>query len=211
MKSEISLKLSLLIIGIGLIAFLCAGLFVYSFSSSDGNSFAKQPYSARAILSQEIVSSTLPAYIKIPKINVSAPVISVGLTSDGAMEVPRGPSETAWFGLGPRPGEIGSAVISGHYGWKNNIPAAFDNLYKLKKGDQIYIEDKKGVTTIFVVRESKVYGENQNASDVFGSNDGKSHLNLITCMGVWNKVRKSYSNRLVVFADKVDSADPLQR
>ena len=129
----------------------------------------------------------------------------MGLTDDGAMAVPKSPDEAAWFNLGPRPGEAGSAVISGHYGWKNNIPAAFDNLYKLKKGDQVYVEDERGATTIFVVRESKVYGENQNASDVFGSSDGKSHLNLITCAGVWDKTQKSYSNRIVVFADKLDS------
>jgi hypothetical protein len=30
---------------------------------------------------------------------------------------------------------------------------------------------------------------------------GKVHLNLITCGGVWDKVGKSYSNRIVVFAD----------
>jgi len=33
------------------------------------------------------------------------------------------------------------------------------------------------------------------------SNDGKAHLNLITCAGVWDEVEKSHSSRLVVFAD----------
>ena len=205
MKSEISLKLSLLIIGIGLVAFSCVGLFIFSFSSFDNNSFAKQPYVAEALSLSEKTDLTIPTRIKIPAINVSSPILSVGLTDDGAMAVPKRPDEAAWFNLGPRPGEAGSAVISGHYGWKNNIPAAFDNLYKLKKGDQVYVEDERGVTTIFVVREAKVYGESQNASDVFGSSDGKSHLNLITCAGVWDKTQKSYSNRIVVFADKLDS------
>ena len=205
MKSEISLKLSLLIIGIGLVAFSCVGLFIFSFSSFDNNSFAKQPYVAEALSLSEKTDLTIPTRIKIPAINVSSPILSVGLTDDGAMAVPKRPDEAAWFNLGPRPGEAGSAVISGHYGWKNNIPAAFDNLYKLKKGDQVYVEDERGATTIFVVRESKVYGENQNASDVFGSSDGKSHLNLITCAGVWDKTQKSYSNRIVVFADELDS------
>jgi hypothetical protein len=39
---------------------------------------------------------------------------------------------------------------------------------------------------------------------VFASNDGGAHLNLITCAGEWNKGKKSYSERLVVFADKVE-------
>jgi len=34
------------------------------------------------------------------------------------------------------------------------------------------------------------------------SSDAKAHLNLITCEGVWDKVSKSYSKRLVVFTDR---------
>lgn len=118
------------------------------------------------------------------------------------MDVPKGPNDVAWFNLGPRPGEIGSAVISGHYGWKNNIPAVFDNLHKLRKGDKVYVEDKNGATITFVVRELRTYDQNEDASDVFGSSDGKAHLNLVTCTGTWNKAQKSYSKRLVVFTDK---------
>jgi LPXTG-site transpeptidase (sortase) family protein len=148
------------------------------------------------------VRSPLPARLKIPKLNVDAVVLSVGLTKDGAMGVPEGPTDVAWFDLGSRPGEKGSAVIAGHFGWKNNIPAVFDSLGTLKKGDLVSIEDETGTTTTFVVRELRTYGENQDASDVFDSNDGKAHLNLVTCQGIWNKNKKSYSQRLVVFTDK---------
>jgi LPXTG-site transpeptidase (sortase) family protein len=119
------------------------------------------------------------------------------------MGTPKGPFDVAWFNLGPRPGEVGSAVIAGHYGrWKNGSGSVFDNLNRLKKGDKIYIEDKKGSIVTFVVRESKIYNPNANAADVFYSMDGKAHLNLITCEGIWDNVRKTYSNRLIVFTDK---------
>lgn len=148
------------------------------------------------------IGSSLPIHLKIPSINVDALIESVGLTSDGAMDVPKGPAEVAWYNLGPRPGEMGSAVIDGHSGYKNNQPAVFDNLYKLQKGDKIYVENDTGVTTTFIVREIQKYNPNADASDVFISNDGKSHLNLITCTGIWNKIWKSHSERLIVFADK---------
>jgi LPXTG-site transpeptidase (sortase) family protein len=148
------------------------------------------------------VDSKLPVRFKIPKINIDAAIKYVGITLQGAMDVPKGPSDVAWFNLGPRPGESGSAVIVGHFGWKNNIPAVFDNLNKLQNGDKIYIEDGNGITTTFLVRKIQIYGENESASDVFNSSDGKAHLNLITCQGIWNKIQKSYSNRLVVFTDK---------
>lgn len=144
----------------------------------------------------------LPARLKIPSINVDAPVEYAGLTSDGAMDVPKGPNEVAWFNLGSRPGENGSAVIAGHYGWKNDIPAVFDNLHKLRKGDKIFVEDEKGMTTTFVVREIRTYGKDEAPLDVFWSDDGKARLNLVTCSGVWNKTEKTRSGRLVVFTDK---------
>jgi LPXTG-site transpeptidase (sortase) family protein len=144
----------------------------------------------------------LPLRLKIPKINVDAAVVYVGLTSQGAMDIPEGPADVAWFNLGPRPGEVGSAVISCHYGWKNSIPAVFDNLHKLRKGDKLYIEDDKGATITFVVRESRVYDSEEDAPNVFISTDG-SHLNLVTCSGAWNKDKKNYAQRLVVFTDAV--------
>ena len=116
--------------------------------------------------------------------------------------MPKGPATSAWFDLGPRPGENGSAVIDGHFGWKDGIPAVFDNLSKLQKGDIIYVEDTTGSTTAFVVRDIETYGQDEDASDIFASDDGKAHLNLITCGGVWNNAQKSYSNRLVVFTDE---------
>lgn len=151
---------------------------------------------------QDKVNSGFPIRLTIPKIKVDATIGQVGLAADGAMDAPKDPASVAWFNLGPRPGENGSAVIAGHYGWKNGIPAAFDNLRKLVKGDKLCVEDGKGATTTFVVREVRTYDQNEDASDVFTSSDGKAHLNLITCGGVYDKIKKSYSNRLVVFTDK---------
>lgn len=157
---------------------------------------------AVTLSNQEQASVGLPARLKIVGIGVDSVVVPVGVTSDGAMDAPKGPAEVAWLDLGPRPGENGSAVIAGHYGWKNNIPAVFDNLHKLSKGDKISIEDEKGMIITFVVREIKIYHKDEAVPDVFGSSDGKAHLNLITCAGVWNEAEKTRSERLVIFTDK---------
>lgn len=154
------------------------------------------------LLNQEQTRVGLPLRLKIPSIDVDAPVEYVGLTYNGAMDVPKSPIEVGWFNLGPRPGENGSAVIAGHYGWKDNLPAVFDNLHTLRVGDKIFVEDEKGVTTTFVVREIKIYGKDEIVPEVFSSNDGKVHLNLITCTGDWNTAEKTRSQRLVVFTDK---------
>lgn len=202
-KSSKRTLLAIIIVGIS----FCLGFVFRSvLNLRIGSSSDSIPLTANiiALYGQGKVDSglPLPIHLRIPRINVSAAVLQVGLTSDWSMGVPKSPSDTGWFALSPRPGENGSAVIAGHYGWKNGIPAVFDNLHNLVKGDKIYVEDKIGTTTIFVVRKLRIYGQNDDASDVFISTDGKAHLNLITCDGVWNKTEKSYTNRLVVFADK---------
>lgn len=145
-----------------------------------------------------------PVRLKIPVINIDANVEQVALTSDGLMDAPKGPSEVGWYSLGPRPGEIGNAVMDGHSGWKGGIKAVFDDLYKLEIGDKIYIESEDNVFTTFVVKKISKYSPDTDATNVFISNDGKSHLNLITCTGFWDNILKSHSSRLVIFADKED-------
>lgn len=152
--------------------------------------------------SHKVVNFGLPARLKIPKINVDAAVEPVGLTSKGDLDVPKGPAGAGWYNSGPRPGEIGSSVIDGHFGYKDHIPAVFDNLSKLHPGDKLYVIDEKGLTATFVVSELKTYAPDEIAVSVFRSSDKKAHLNLITCEGTWNASAKSYSNRLVVFADR---------
>lgn len=144
-----------------------------------------------------------PFILKIPKIKINVVLGSVGLTSQGAVDVPRSMKDVAWFNFGPRPGEIGSSVLVGHFGLKQGVPGVFNNLAKLKKGDKIYTVNEKGITTTFVVRKVNIYKQNDKVPEIFSTNKGKTQLNLITCEGIWDKKTKSYSGRLVVFADKI--------
>lgn len=150
----------------------------------------------------EPISSILPVRLKIPKINVDSPIVPVGLTSLGAMDAPTGPMEIGWFNLGPKPGGVGSAVLDGHSGYKDNIPAVFDDLPQLILGDNIYVENNKGETMVFVVKKIQKYDPNADAFEIFNSNDGLAHLNLITCVGVWDTKTNSRSERLIIFSDR---------
>lgn len=225
MKSKILSQRLLFVVGITGIIFLVFGLSTSQASSvkpiikSTKSVTIKKPTSKAvtssvkqvtkkpvilAIKQVMLANPAVPIRFKIPALAIDTNVELVGLTKDGAMDSPIGPAPVGWFDLGPRPGDVGSAVIDGHSGWKNGIPAVFDNLYKLKIGDKIYVVDGKGATIPFVVRSFQTYKPNQDATNIFGSSDGGSHLNLITCSGVWDPVAKSHSNRLVVFADKVN-------
>lgn len=160
---------------------------------------ARVPRAEAATVEQNI---GVPVRIKIPSISVNAVINKAAVEADGSMGVPKLPGDTAWYMLGPKPGENGNAVIAGHVNWLYGAKAVFENLRKLKPGDKIMVQDENGAIISFVVRESRTYDALADATPVFSSTDGKAHLNLITCGGVWNKRTKQYSKRLVVFADK---------
>lgn len=185
--------LSIVIVGAALLSlfFLYQN---YRLGLSDGQS-------TKAI-AQEKARSGLPVRLTIPKINVDATVEYVDTAPDGTMGVTKGPNDVAWYEPGKIPGENGSAVIAGHSGWKDGIPAVFDNLFKLKKGDRVYVENDEEIVSTFVVREVRIYDPQADATGVFNSEDGTAHLNLITCAGIWDTLSKSSSERLVVFTDE---------
>lgn len=206
MRSKIILRRTLLLIFV-LILFIFLLLFVYQSRSASATSTIKigsiLPHQNTATTStEEQIVLALPARLKIPQIGVDASIETVGFALNGTVDVPKNQKNVAWFNPGPRPGEIGNAIITGHYGWKDKNASAFDNLYKLRPGDKLFIEDDQGTTTTFVVQGNRRYGPNASASKVFVSKDNKSHLNLITCEGDWNEAIKSYTKRLVIFADK---------
>ncbi|KKS52953.1 MAG: Peptidase C60 family protein [Candidatus Magasanikbacteria bacterium GW2011_GWD2_43_18] len=202
-----SKRVLLIVAPAGLVPFVVVFFFIFiSKNSIQGSSVVlvenAVAQSNQEQIIQEEFSVGLPVRLQIPAIDVDAAVISVGITSDGEMDVPKNPAEVAWYSLGSRPGEIGSAVIAGHYDQKNNKPAVFTNLHTLQKGDKIFIKNEEGSTITFVVREILIYDKSKDATDVFISNDGKAHLNFITCAGVWNSSETTYSERLIVFTDK---------
>lgn len=143
----------------------------------------------------------LPERLIIPAIKVDALVETVGVTPEGNMDVPKNPSNVGWFGLGARPGEMGSAVMAGHVDGPYGESEIFFRLKDIKIGDDLYVNDISGNTEHFVVTRIQSYLAGF-ADEVFNKDDG-THLNLITCSGTWDKSKKSYSKRLVVFADIV--------
>ena len=200
MKRLLKQKSILVILTVAIISIATIGIF--SIKNSNDSLLSNVSTTSKVIPNNiELSNITHPIRIRIPSIKVDASVEDVGITKNGLMDSPKGPDTVGWFHLGTMPGEIGSAVMDGHSGWVNNTPAVFDDLYKVKKGDEIQVENSNGVILTFVVRETKKYSPDADATDVFKSDDNGIHLNLITCTGFWNTILKSRSQRLVVFTD----------
>ena len=143
--------------------------------------------------------SFIPVLLLIPVINVRANIQSLGTNSLGEMEVPTNITDVGLYKFGVIPGEVGSAVIAGHYNGINNQEGVFFKLDKLKVGDRLSVEDKAGKSITFIVQKKELY-DSGFADNVFNQSDG-AHLNLVTCDGLWDETKKSYTKRLVIFSN----------
>lgn len=159
-------------------------------------------HSRSAVTKTEVVTQPgVPVKLIIPKIHVQATVESVGMDYQGRMDIPKNVDNVAWYNLGSKPGDIGNAVIDGHFDKVTGAPAVFYALNTLSPGDKIISIDARGEKyTFLVVRKKDYLFDKFPLHEVFGSSD-KPMLNLITCQGIWNKKTKNYSQRTVVYSE----------
>lgn len=142
----------------------------------------------------------LPTRLAIPRIGIDAAVDQVGQTPEGAMDVPRGYDTTGWYRLGPRPGQSGNAVITGHVD-SPTAAAVFWKLHYLRPGDAITVGADDGERRSFVVTRVVSYRREELPLDeIFGPAAG-AQLNLITCdrRGPFDKARQEYGRLVVVY------------
>ncbi|MDQ4070422.1 MAG: class F sortase [Actinomycetota bacterium] len=145
------------------------------------------------------VPSGDPVAVRIPAIGVVAPLVPLGLNSDGTLAVP--PYEKAgWYAHGRRPGERGPAVIAGHVD-STTGPAVFYRLRELQPGDEVRVEYAGGLTVDFVVRSAGRFPKSAfPTAEVYGPTPFPE-LRLITCTGMFDRRERSYRDNLVVWAD----------
>lgn len=152
---------------------------------------------------QQLLVAGDPVKLEIPSINVKANIEAAGLAPDGTVAVPKGPNGVTWYKFGAKPGELGSAVVTGHFGpWRSGAKSVFDNLGNLKAGDRVLVTDAKGETFEFEVKKTQIYQRNDKVPEIFTKHD-KAYLNLITCNGEWLSGQRTYDQRLVVFTELV--------
>jgi sortase (surface protein transpeptidase) len=143
--------------------------------------------------------SAPPARIRIPAIGVSAPVVRLGLKSDGTLEVPNDFGDTGWYTGGPAPGETGPAVIAGHID-SHSGPAVFYRLRELRPGDGVTVERADGSSVRFTVDGIAQYPKRAFPTEaVFGPSPDPI-LRLITCGGSFDRSQRSYRDNVVVTA-----------
>lgn len=187
---------------------LCLGVLAFAAYSllsatSDSGTVTVPPIPATPGGSTMQVRPAAPSRLRIPALRIDAPVNPVGINDRGEMVVPVLAGDIGWYALGARPGETGSAVLSGHLDSVLGTRGVFGNLQKLATGDSVYVDNGSGGTLHFRVIASHSYPTDEAPIREIFTATGGQLLNLITCSGTWTW--PTYDKRLVVYTQLVDS------
>ncbi|MER6091978.1 class F sortase [Streptomyces bluensis] len=142
--------------------------------------------------------------IRIPAIQVDAPVMPVGLDLQGWVDAPPpdDPNLAGWFTGAVSPGENGTAVLVGHVDNQHG-PAVFYGLGALHKGYRIEVLRNDGKTAVFEIYGVEVFEKNNFPGDRVYGNSGVPEIRVITCGGGFSK-QNGYDGNVVVFARMVE-------
>ncbi|GAA2523972.1 MULTISPECIES: class F sortase [Streptomyces] len=141
-----------------------------------------------------------PDRIRIPSIDVDAPLTGLGLTETGSLDVPPADRKNlaGWYEAGTTPGETGTAIIAGHVDNADG-PAVFYSLGALRKGSTIEVDRRDGGVAVFTVDAVEVYdGRDFPDARVYGAAP-RPELRVITCGGDWSRTT-GYQGNVVVYA-----------
>ncbi|MFF7328878.1 class F sortase [Streptomyces sp. NPDC008150] len=141
-----------------------------------------------------------PTRVRIPSIRVDAPLMGLGLTSSGSLDVPPAAKKNlaGWYEAGTAPGATGTAVVAGHVD-NTEGPAVFYDLGALKRGARIEVDRQDGRVAVFAVDAVEVYrAEAFPDEKVYGA-ARRPELRVITCGGGYSR-STGYQGNVVVFA-----------
>lgn len=164
---------------------------------AQSSAVASLPKTAAA--APKTLPKSLPIQLIIPKLGVNAPVISLGLKSDGTLSTPNSPTQAGWYSASPTPGEMGPSVIVGHVDYVSYGPAVFWRLHELQPGDSFAISRADGITANFKVDSVQQFAQDNFPTQAVYGNINNAGIRLITCGGTWNTQTHHYSDNTVVF------------
>lgn len=143
-----------------------------------------------------------PQEVEIPKLAITAPVVGVKTTPEGDLGNPEGPDLVGWWMGGPRPGDPGNAVLTGHLDWAGPPAraAVFWRLKELSSGDKIVVKTDQGERVPFVVEWTKVFSrDSAPVEQLLGFQIGRV-ITVITCEGQFIPSERDYTERRIVRA-----------
>ena len=146
------------------------------------------------------VADPVPVSLTVAGTAIDMPVVPVGVSDGGAMEIPDAFDRAGWYRFGPAPGaSAGTAVIAGHIDTKSDN-APFSDLKSVVAGTVVKVgREGTPALTYRVVSVELMAKDRFDGSSVF-RRSGPHELKVITCGGRWLDERMDYSDNVIVTA-----------
>ena len=139
--------------------------------------------------------------ISVPALHVDAPIVKVGVASNGKMVVPRNPRDVAWLHQGAFPSETQNAVLAGHVSY-SGTPGVFSRLRELKPGSGVSVEIDGERWRFRVTWNCLFDRDTALAAKIMGRTDVVS-VTLISCGGVFDRGARTHTKRIAVRGELV--------
>lgn len=141
-----------------------------------------------------------PERIRIPRFGVDAPVVAVGISATGGLEVPDDPKVLGWWAGGAAPGAaVGTAVVAGHVNTAAAGPGALSRLAELRPGDEITVVGS-GRELRFRVVALRQYPKSDLPAEEAFSQNVTGRLALVTSGGPFDPASGHYRDNVIVYA-----------
>ena len=141
-----------------------------------------------------------PRSLTVEGTTINMPIVEVGVSPDGAMEIPEPFNEAGWYRFGPAPGSAaGTAVVAAHVDTTSDS-APFSQLKSLTPGTLVTIQREGAAPLMFRVTRVELMAKDAfDGASVF-RRDGPPELKLVTCGGRWLDERQDYGDNVIVTA-----------
>lgn len=149
----------------------------------------------------KVLAPSKPTKLSISSLGIRADVVEVGKADDGSIAPPvEDPTRTVgWYGLGPTPGEPGTAVMVGHVD-TDSRPGVFHNLGEIRAGKLIEVSRKDRRVATFRVDSVESFPKDSFPADRVLVHSDVPRLALVTCGGEWVGGEIGYADNVIVFA-----------
>jgi sortase (surface protein transpeptidase) len=143
-----------------------------------------------------------PTAVEIAAIGVAAPILTVGVGSEGELVIPESVLDVGWYQGSAVPGEPGVALLTSHLDTRTQGRGVFSGLTSLEVGATIDLQDSAGTTTQWrvVAREQRL--KTDLPPQLF-ARSGPPLLALVTCGGPFDQTARSYRDNIIVWAELV--------
>jgi hypothetical protein len=191
---------------IGTLVVVAGSALTWNVSPYWGRNGDQVPASAGGNVTTRAAARTVrlsPHRIEIPTLHAEAPIVKVGTTPGGELNIPLNPRTVGWWSPGAKPGaRQGTAILAGHINYAG-VTGALADIGRLRPGNRVLIFGlHRGRHTALVFRVTGVHTFHKTHLPyrrIFAQNV-PGRVALVTCGGPFDAATGNYLDNIVAFA-----------